>query len=202
MAIRSRALASLVLARVLLCGTFPQLPEARDLYYQGIYGNKDAGQRADALFSELHRQAPDNPLITVYYGSLRLVEAEHTWALWRKNSLSKEGVHLMNQAVGSDPDTLEIRFVRAATERELPAFFGLKRQAEDDICWLHDKTEEAVRNGKFEPKLAAATFFYYGLICEERAQRREAIEAWREAVQIAPASHSGKLAAGKLKQVQ
>ncbi len=176
--------------------------KARDLYYRGIYGDKSAGAQADGLFTRLYSHAPANPLVQVYYGSLRLLEAESTWALWKKNSLSKEGVGLMNQAVTQLPASLEVRFVRAATERKLPSYFGLKQQAVDDMSTIAKAAERAAKDGRFEPQLAAASFYYHGEDCAESSEPWEAVEAWRAAVRVAPESRAGRGAAEKLKQVR
>src|SRR5438270_3612812 len=139
---------------------------AKDLYYQGIYGDKAAGEESDELFTELHKQLPNDPLVTVYYGSLRLLEAQHTWALWKKNSLSKQGVQLMDSAVSAAPNDLEVRFVRAATDRSLPSFFGRKQQVQSDLNFIVGRAQGAVRGGSFEPRFAAASFSYYGDLCK------------------------------------
>jgi hypothetical protein len=173
--------------------------QAKELYYQGIYGDKAAGEKSDKLFTALHKQLPSNPLVTVYYGSLRLLEAQHTWALWKKNSLSKQGVQLMDSAVKTAPDHLEVRFVRAATDRSLPAFFGRKQQVQSDLDFIVQRAEEAVRQGAFEPRLAAASFSYYGDLCKEQSRPKDAREAWEAAVRIAPDSHAGRAAADKLR---
>ena len=172
--------------------------QARNLYYLGIYGDKASGEQADDLLGKLHQQFPDDAVVTVYFGSTRLIEAEHTWALWRKNSLSKQGIQLMDSAVAAAPQNLEVRFVRGATERELPGFFGRKRQAQDDLKTIVT-APEPVRRAWLEPKLIAASFYYYGLDCESAGTKREALEAWRTSVRVAPDSHSGRLAAEKLK---
>jgi hypothetical protein len=176
-----------------------QIRQAKDLYYQGIYGNKTAGEQSDKLFTKLHKQLPDDPLVTIYYGSLRLLEAQHTWALWKKNSLSKQGVQLMDNAVSAAPNDLEVRFVRAATDRNLPSFFGRKEQAQSDLDFIVQRAEVAVRQGSFEPRLAAASFLYYGELCKEQSHPKEAVGAWKTAVRIAPESHAGHEAADKLR---
>ena len=142
---------------------------------------------------------PDDPLVTVYYGSLRLLEAQRTWALWKKNSLSKQGVQLMDHAVSATPNNLEVRFVRAATDRNLPSFFGRKEQAQSDLGFVVRRAEEAVRQGVLEPRLAAASFLYYGELCRDQSRSDEAMEAWRTAVRLAPDSHAGRVAANKLR---
>ena len=121
-----------------------ELKTAKELYYQGVYGDKTALAKSDGIFKELHLRAPDDALISVYFGSLRLVEAERTWALWKKNSLSKQGIEWMDRAVKSAPDDLEIRFVRAATERHLPGFFGRKEQSAKEFETIVQHAREAV----------------------------------------------------------
>ncbi len=176
-----------------------QIRQAKDLYYQGVYGDKAASEKSDELFTQLHKQMPDDPLVTVYYGSLRLLEAQRTWALWKKNSLSKQGVQLMDRAVSASPGNLEVRFVRAATDRNLPGFFGRKEQSQSDLDFIVRRAEGAVRQGVFEPRLAAASFLYYGELCREQSRSKEAAEAWRTAVRLAPDSHAGRTAANKLR---
>ncbi len=176
-----------------------QIRQAKNLYYQGIYGDKSAGDKADELFTQLHKQLPNDPLVTVYYGSLRLLEAQHTWALWKKNSLSKQGVQLMDSAVNAAPDSLEVRFVRAATDRYLPGFFGRKQQVQSDLNFLVQRAEKAVHQGSFDPSLAAASFAYYGDLCKEQSRLEDATQAWKTAVRIAPDSYAGRAAADKLR---
>ena len=176
-----------------------QLRQARNLYYQGIYGDKTAGEKSDKIFTALHSRFPNDPLITVYYGSLRLLEAQHTWALWKKNALSKEGVRLIDSAVSAAPNDLEVRFVRAATDRSLPSFFGRKQQVQSDLDLIVSHAEEAVRQGAFEPRLAAASFYYYGELCQQQSRLREATDAWKAAVRTAPDSPAGRKAANKLR---
>lgn len=176
-----------------------QIRQAKDFYYQGVYGDKDAGGKSDKLFTELRKQLSNDPLVTAYYGSLRLLEAQHTWALWKKNSLSKQGVQLMDSAVSAAPNDLEVRFVRAATDRSLPSFFGRRQQAQSDLGFIVSHAEQAVRQGSFEPRLAAASFFYYGELCQEQSKPEDAREAWKTAVRLAPDSHAGRAAASKLR---
>ena len=176
-----------------------QIRQARNLYYQGIYGDKAAIEKSDKIFSELHNQFPNDPLVTVYYGSLRLIEAQHTWALWKKNSLSKQGVQLLDSAVSGAPGDLEVRFVRAATDRNLPSFFGRKQQVQSDLSFIVQHAEQAAHQGSFDPQLAAASFFYYGELCKEQSRLKEATDAWKAAARIAPDSHAGRGAADKLR---
>lgn len=175
---------------------------ARESYYQAVNGDKEAASKANELFAELYRESPEDPMITVYVGSLRLLEAQHTWALWKKNSLSKQGIQLMDEAVEKDPANLEVRFVRAATERSLPSFFGRKEQAASDLQFIVQRAATASRKGEFEPRLAAASFFYYGQLCREQSRLQDAKNAWEMAMRIAPESHGARESSTELQKLE
>lgn len=175
---------------------------AKDFYYRGIYGEKASLEEADKQFRNLHRECPQAPVIAVYFGSLRLLEASHTWALWKKNSLSREGIRLMDSAVDSAPDDLEVRFVRAATERNLPTFFGRKEQSEADFTRIVEHARQAAKQGTFDKRLAAASFFYYGQICKSRSQTRQALDAWNTAKGVDPQSHAAREADGEIAKLR
>ena len=194
----SLTLVSLILARGAAPDTFTQ---ARTLYYQGADGNKDAYAQSDKLFTQLHRQSPGNPRVEVYFGSLRLLEAAHTWALWKKNSLSKQGIQLMDAAVEAAPRDLEIRFVRAATTYELPSFFHRKQQSAEDFADLAKYAVQAAHNGSLEPRLAAASLYYHAEFLHEQSQTEQARQAWKLAIQLAPDSRAARDSREELKKV-
>ena len=174
---------------------------ARTLYYRGMAGDENAFRAADHLFSELYASHPALPLIQVYYGSLRLLEAGRTWAVWQKQRLSEQGILLVDSAVRADPQNLEIRFVRAVTTYHLPAFFHRKQQSKDDFAHLARVAERAVRNGQFEPRLAAASLYFYGEFLAEDGCKREAIASWRSAVTLAPGSPAAEGAEKRLRKL-
>ena len=104
----------------------------------------------------------------------------------------------MDAAVAAAPQNLEVRFVRGATERELPSFFGRKQQAKEDIKIIV-KSSTFDEPHALEPRLAAASLYYYGLDCLEAGEKTEARDALHKSVQAASDSHAGRLAAEKLK---
>ncbi len=168
----------------------PEFQQARELYYQGAGGDKQAYEHADKLFTELYRQRGNDARVKAYYGSLRLLEASHTWALWKKNGLSKEGIQLMDSAVSEAPDDLEVRFVRAATTYDLPGFFHRKEQSERDFDVLAERAEIAAREGSLEPRLAAASLYYHGEFLRDAGKKQAAMASWKQAIVIAPESRA------------
>ena len=178
-----------------------QFQHARSLYYRGIDGDERAYRSAAEMFSRLYDTDKKAPIVEVYYGSLRLLEASRTWALWKKNGLSREGIELMDRAVSAEPQNLEIRFVRAATTYHLPGFFHRKQQSQEDFAFLALRAAEAVRKGTFEPRLAAASLYFHGESLEKSGQKTMAEENWRSALAIAPDSPAARSAREKLKEL-
>jgi hypothetical protein len=201
-------LAFVIAAVCLSRGDHGELPaewkKARTLYYRyyrGIDGDDRAYESAQQLFSELYGKYPCVPLIQVYYGSLRLFEAGRTWALWKKNDLSGQGIRLMDGAVAAQPDNLEIRFVRAATTYHLPTFFHRRRQTKSDFAFLARFAIEAAKTGRLEPRLASASLYFHGEFLEEAGHKNLACSNWRSAIELAPGSPVAAGARKKLKEL-
>ncbi len=132
-------------------------------------------------------------------GSLELLDAAHTWAIWRKHALSQEGLGTMDAAVNAAPGDLEARFVRALTTWHLPFFFHRKQQAEADLLFLGPRAEQAARNGALPPPLAAAALDYWGQVLAERTQPDGARKAYLAAVRVDKNSPGGADAQKRLR---
>ena len=179
-----------------------QFQQARSLYYQGSYGDRSAASKGDKLFSKLYKDAPRDARVKAYYGSERLLEAAHTWAPWKKYSLSKEGIQLLDSAVEGAPNDLEVRFVRAVTTYNLPGFFGRRKQSEQDFGYLSTRVAGAAKDGKLESSIAASALLFYGRICRDRAKPDQASVAWKSAENIAPHSKAGRDSASELARLR
>jgi tetratricopeptide (TPR) repeat protein len=173
--------------------------QARAAYFRDLQGDRGAEQQARQDFDQLMRARPNDPTIVAYSGSLELLEAARTWAFWNKHTLAKDGLGKMDEAVSMDPDDLEARFIRGATNWHLPFFFHRKQQAEDDLSFVGPRAEHAAETGKLPPPLAAAALDYYGQILEDRNQRQNARSAFEAAVRVDRNSPGGKDAADHLK---
>ena len=174
---------------------------ARALYYQGADGDKKAYDKASELFSKLRTECPNDAHVEAYYGSLRLLAASRTWAVWTKNSLSKEGIQLMDAAVKTAPENLDIRFVRAATTYSLPSFFRRKEQSRQDFDFLAGRAITAAHDGTLEPRLAAASLYFHGEFLRDGSKTGEAIAAWKQAIQLAPQSRAARDSSAELRKL-
>ena len=175
-----------------------RLDLARFLHMQGVAGNRKDSEQALGMLEHLVDERSEDPLALAYLGSAVLISAARTWAVWKKGRLAKEGIEMLDSAVELDPANLEVRFMRGASLRGLPAFFGQSERAEEDLAWVAERAVAASRSGHLEPSLGAAALFFHGERLDRQGDRNAAGRAWREAVDLAPGSRAGRDALRKL----
>jgi hypothetical protein len=180
-------------------GLKQRLAEARQQYFAGLEGDRAAAAKAQVSFAALSRDFPGDPLVEVYSGSLELLDAAHTWAIWDKRKLADEGLEKMDQAVNRAPDDLEVRFIRAASGWHLPFFFKRRAQAADDFAFIAPRAESAVAKATLPPELAAAALDYYGQVLIDRSDNNGAKQAFEAAVRIDGSSPAGRDASKRLR---
>lgn len=177
----------------------PAMSEVRTLYYAGAAGDDKAREQGARMLEELARSHPQNPLVTAYLGSVRLMESGRTLAVWRKGRLAKEGLTALDKAVAQAPENLEVRFVRAVSTFHLPGMFRREEQCREDFAWLAARAESAAESGELERRLAAAALFHHGVLRERSGDAGGARSAWMAAARIGPETPAGRDAAAKLK---
>ncbi len=176
-----------------------RLAEARSEYFANLQGNHAAGEKAQQDFAALSHDYPGNAVVDAYSGSLELLQAARTWAIWDKRRLANEGLAKMDQAVNRAPNDLEARFIRAASTWHLPFFYKRRDQAADDFTFIAPRAEAAVAKGTLRPELAAAALDYYGQVLIDRSDNHGAKQAFEAAVRIDGASPGGKDALKRLR---
>ncbi|MFC5860904.1 hypothetical protein ACFPT7_01205 [Acidicapsa dinghuensis] len=178
------------------------LQDTRIAYFKVVAGQgRDADNEAHTALSRLENAYPGDPIAKAYHGSLQLLDAAHSWAVWNLHQQCAEGLNLLDEAVNEAPDDPEVRFLRAATDWHLPAFYHRRAQAESDFSWLAARAETDARNGNLPPELAAAASSYWGQILEKRSDEDGARRAWQQAVHIAPQSPAGLDAQRRISQL-
>ena len=176
-----------------------RLAEARKLYFADLQGNHAAAAKAHAAFDALGKDYPGNAVVDAYSGSLELLDAARTWAIWDKRRLANEGLSRMDQAVNRDPANLEARFIRAASTWHLPFFYKRKDQAANDFTLIAPRVEGAAAKGILPRELAAATLDYYGQVLNDRSDDHGAREAFEAAVRVDGDSPGGRDAQQRLR---
>lgn len=176
-----------------------RLVEARREYFAGLQGNHAADEKARASFAALSQQYPDNAVVEAYSGSLELLEAARTWAIWDKRRLANEGLQKLDRAVNRAPNDLEARFIRAASAWHLPFFYKRKEQAVADFAFIAPQAEAAAAKGVLPPELAAAALDYYGQVLIDRSDSHGARQAFEAAVRVDGSSPAGRDAQKRLR---
>ena len=180
--------------------TFQQrLGEARAQYFADLEGNRAAAEKARSSFAALSRDYPGNAVVDAYIGSLELLDAARTWAIWDKRRLANEGLQKMDQAVNRAPTDLEARFIRAASTWHLPFFYKRREQAASDFTLIAPQAEAAAAKGTLPPELAAAALDYYGQVLIDRSDSHGAKQAFEAAVRIDGTSPGGRDALKRLR---
>jgi len=178
------------------------LDEARESFFAAVAGDRAALPRADQILSDLGGEESDRPEVIAYLGATRLLEAARAPLPWDKAALAREGLALEDRAVAAAPDNLEVRFLRGVTNYELPRFLGRWSLAVADLTRVAQVAEREVADGHLDPRAAAADLDYYGKLREQRFDAAGAINAWRAALRISPASPGGQDAAKHLAEHQ
>jgi hypothetical protein len=169
-----------------------RLNAARAAYFKVIVSNDEAADNeAHAALAAFEREYPDDPVGKAYQGSLELLDAAHSWAIWNLHKQAVDGLSLLDQAVAQAPEEPEARFIRAATSWHLPSFYHRRAQCEADFAMLAARAEADVRAGRLLPELGAATFNYWGQILIGRDDTAGAKSAFAAAVRIARQSPAG-----------
>jgi hypothetical protein len=176
-----------------------RLAEARLQYFADLQGDHGAAEKARASFAVLSNDYPGDPVVNAYSGSLELLDAARTWAVWDKRRLANEGLAKMDQAVAQAPDNVEARFIRAASTWHLPFFYKRHEQAANDFTLIAPRVEGAVKQGTLPPELAAAALDYYGQVLNDRSDNHGAKQAFEAAVRIDGSSPGGKDALKRLR---
>jgi tetratricopeptide (TPR) repeat protein len=176
-----------------------RLAEARLQYFADLEGNHATAEKARASFAALAKDFPGDPVVDTYTGSLELLDAARTWAVWDKRRLANEGLAKMDQAVERAPDNLEARFIRAASTWHLPFFYKRRDQSASDFTYIAPRAEAAVKQGTLPPELGAAALDYYGQVLSDRSDNHGAKQAFEAAIRIDGTSPGGRDAQKRLR---
>lgn len=160
------------------------LSTAKAHYYQAVDGDGKALKEASALLEALRTDNPQHPLVMAYAGSVQLLQASRTMAVWRKGKLAQEGLSALDEAVRLAPQDVEVRFVRAASTFHLPGMFRRKAQSKEDFEWLASRVAAAVGANTLDRRLGAAALYHHGLFLHEAGDVAGARLAWQETVRI------------------
>lgn len=109
----------------------PELKAARDVFLQGVDGDKQAVRKAVNRFRALSRRFPDEPVYLAYFGAALTLQGRDAANNIDKQRFSEDGLGKIDRALTqlpSDrhlaPRTLETLLVAADSFIYMPAFFN------------------------------------------------------------------------------
>lgn len=179
-----------------------RLNAARAAYFKVVAGGgPTADEEAHAALSAFEEAFPGDPRGLAYHGSLQLLDAAHSWQIWNLHKQAAAGLSMLDAAVAQAPDEPEVRFLRAATDWHLPAFYHRREQSEADFAILAARACEDARIGTLPPELAAASLGFWGQIQADKGHGEEARAAFEAAIQLAPQSAAAADAKERLRRL-
>lgn len=168
------------------------LTTAKDLFYRSVGGDRAALAPAGQMLAELGGGDSHDPQVVAYTGAVLLLEAAHSPFIWEKARLAREGLRLEDKAVADAPGDLEVRFLRGVTNYELPRFLGRWQTAASDLAYVARMAEQAARDGRLDPRAAAAGLDYDAKVREQNDDAAGAEVEWRAAARVGPDSPGGR----------
>lgn len=134
--------------------------------------DKEAVKKAEKYLSRLLEREPNNALALVYYGSLLTMKARDAFLPWEKMKFLKQGFAAIDSAVALDPQSAEVRLIRANNGTSVPKMFHRLKVALADFQFI-----EAMEKEKLEQmtnKFWLPYYYYFGLALMKDEQFEEA----------------------------
>lgn len=104
------------------------------------------------LFEKVKNDNSNNPTIICYKGAITAAMANHTKNKQEKLKLFKDGKKLIEQAVASDSNNVEIRFLRFTIQTNCPKIMGYNKQIEADKKYIVANFN-SIKNASFKKSI-------------------------------------------------
>lgn len=109
------------------------ISEIRQLYKEADLSE----QNATNLFHKLESiTISDDKVLLAYKGAVTSMTAKYEKGVKQKKDVFKNGVSLVELAVASEEDNIEIRFVRLSVQQNSPKFLNYNKEIEEDKKFL------------------------------------------------------------------
>lgn len=168
--------------------------EAANLYMLGVGGDKQAVKEAVALLKKLHSYEPENHVVEAYLGSALALIGRDAVSPIEKFKNTNNGLKMLDHAVISEPDNIEIRNLRANVSFKLPEmYFHRTSVAIEDFLYIASRYEED--DTVFAPDLYLQTLFNIGSAFKTLGYTQDAYSAWDKLFSVTTDSAYKELAA-------
>lgn len=109
--------------------------EVRELFYSCTLDSR----HTDSLLVLLGEVSEPSAIYSAYMGATQAIHTKNIWNPFAKIAHVKKALAAINLAVESDPDNIEIRFLRFAVEFHVPAWLMADQHGEADAAFLYAK---------------------------------------------------------------
>ena len=155
----------------------------RAYYRKGAEGDKTAVEPARKKLEKALELDAKHALARVVLGSVYTLKARDAFLPNGKMKWARRGVETMDDAVASDPDSREVRWIRALNNFHMPSFMKREELVLKDLEWLWSHRREL--DEKICPQQVAS---FYGRALAKEGHVREAREVWEEGLSFDPTS--------------
>ena len=109
------------------------IAEVRQLYKQADLSEQNAVVLLEKLESI---SKTDDKVLVAYKGAVTSMSAKYEKGAKLKKGVFKNGVSLVEYAVSSDSENIEIRFVRLSVQQNSPKFLNYNKEIEEDKKYI------------------------------------------------------------------
>lgn len=157
--------------------------EAVSLYMLGVEGDKEAVKTAFDLLKKLHSHDPQNHQVEAYYGSAMALIGRDAVSPIDKFKNTNNGLKMLDHAVVSEPDSIEIRNLRANVCLKLPEmFFHRTSMAIEDFKYIASCYEKD--DTVFPPEFYWDTLFNIGTAFKTLDYTEDAESTWDKLLSV------------------
>lgn len=105
-----------------------ELPNVRQSYVDASKNQKNA----EEFYTLLENYNKENKVFLAYKGASIALKAKYAKQIKQKKSLFIEGAKMLENALKSDPNNLEIRLIRLSVQEHSPKILNYKSNIDDD----------------------------------------------------------------------
>lgn len=115
-----------------------ELKEIRNLYDKAAFDEKANSK----LISILESQSKNSAILMGYKGSAIALMAKHSYNPYKKIKYFNEGKSLLEKAIATDPDNVELIFLRFAIQTNVPSILNYNQNIRSDKVFLYSMLEK------------------------------------------------------------
>jgi hypothetical protein len=106
-----------------------EVRKLRQLFYTSAENSDSSTTLFDQL-QEINNQSP--PILLGYKGMSYLLEAKHSYSVYKKFSYFYKGTSILDTSIVMAPSNRELRFFRYSVQDNAPSFLGYNKNLKND----------------------------------------------------------------------